>query len=162
MMIATWRGTGPAPVAGSAFARARLGARHLLRISFSLASAASSISLIVSSVSFCTSMLEPLALVLADLVLLLVLLEMVHAVAADVAHRDPRLFGILADQLGQFLAPLLGQIRDRQADHLAVGDRVDAQIGVADRFFDRRDIRFVPHLHADTAAARAPRRSRPG
>ena len=82
-------------------------------------------------------MLEPLALVLADLVLLLVLLEMIHPVAADVADRDARLLGILADELGELLAALLGQLGDRQADHLAVGDRVEAEAGRADRLFDR-------------------------
>src|SRR3546814_8558944 len=57
---------------------------------------------------------EPFVLVFADLVLLLVGLEAVHAVAAYVAHGDPRLFRILAGELGQFLAPLLGEVRDRQ------------------------------------------------
>ena len=92
-------------------------------------------------------MLQPLALVLADLVLLLVGLEVIHAVAADVADRDPRFLRILADELGQLLAALLGQLGDRQADHLAVGDRIEAETGGADRLFNRADVRAVPHLH---------------
>ncbi len=90
--------------------------------------------------------LEPLALVLTDVVLFLVDFQMIHSVTADVAHRDSRLFGILAGQLGQFLAPFLSQIGDRQTDHRSIGNRVEAQPGRADRFFDRTDIALVPHL----------------
>src|SRR5206468_7334546 len=89
-------------------------------------------------------MLQTLALILADVVLLLVLFQMVHAVAADVADCYASLLGILADELRQLLAPLLGQFRDRQTDHLAVDDWVDAKAGVADGLLDGVDIRAVP------------------
>src|SRR5690606_4032095 len=48
--------------------------------------------------------LRALALVLAHLTLLLVGLEIVHAVAADVAGGDARLLGILTGEFGQLLA----------------------------------------------------------
>src|SRR5690242_8146874 len=92
-------------------------------------------------------MLEPLAFVLADLVLLLVLLEVVHAVATDVPDRYTRLLRILTDEFRELLAPLLGQLGDRKPDHLAVGDRIEAQPRRADRLFDRADIRAIPYLH---------------
>ena len=125
--------------AGLGAGRALAGsARHFCRISFSLA-ASDVVDLLDRLVGQLLHLgLEPLVLVLADLVLLLVGLERVHAVAADVADRDPRLFGILVGELGQLLAALLGQVRDRQADVLAVDDRIDAEPGDADRLFDRR------------------------
>ena len=85
-------------------------------------------------------MLEPLALVLADLVLFLVLLQMVHPVAANVADGDPRLLRILTDELGELLAALFGQLGDRQTDHLPIGDRIEAEAGRANRLFDRTDV----------------------
>ena len=110
---------------------------HLPRISFSLV-VARLVDLLDRVVGqLLHFVLEALALVLADLVLLLVGLEVIHPVAADVADRDPRLLGILADELGQLLAALLGQLGDRQADHLAVGDRVEPETGRADRLLDR-------------------------
>jgi hypothetical protein len=90
--------------------------------------------------------LETLALVLADVVLLLVLLQMIHAVAADVADGNARLFGILANKLCEFLAPFFRELRNGQADQLPVGYRVEPESGGSDRFLDRSDIRPVPHL----------------
>jgi hypothetical protein len=69
--------------------------------------------------------LGALALVLRDFLLVLVGLQRFHAVAAHVADRDLGLFGILAGQLGQFLAAFLGQVGDRQAHVVAVVDRVE-------------------------------------
>ena len=62
-------------------------------------------------------------IVLADLVILFQLLEDVEAVAAHVAHRDARGLGIFVRDLDQFLAALLVEFRDAQADHLAFGRR---------------------------------------
>src|SRR5262249_11417573 len=53
-----------------------------------------------------------LALVLADLVLLLELLEHVETVAAHVPHRDPRRLGVFVRDLDQLLAPLLVELGD--------------------------------------------------
>src|SRR3546814_19151647 len=71
--------------------------------------------------------IRPLAIILADCLFILVLLQIVHAVAADVADGDARLFGILARELGQLLAALLRHFGDRQAEpqigRAACGDR---------------------------------------
>src|SRR3546814_2377958 len=83
--------------------------------------------------------LGALALVLADFLLVLVLLQRVHAVAADVADGDARLFGILAGELGQFLAAFLRHVGDRQAPHLAVADRVEPEPRRADPLVDRSE-----------------------
>ena len=126
-MMATWRGTLAAARASPVAPSGAGAAAHLPRISFSLV-AGSVVDFLDRVVGqLLHFMLEALAFVLADFVLLLVLLELVHPVAADVADGDPRLFGILAAQLGELLAALLGQLGDRQADHLAVDDRVDSE-----------------------------------
>ena len=44
------------------------------------------------------------------------LLQVVHDVAAHVADGDPALLGDVPDDLDELLAPLLGELRDRQAD----------------------------------------------
>src|SRR5262249_37940509 len=51
---------------------------------------------------------------------LLQLPQVVHHVAADVAHRDPAVLGDVADDLDQLLAPLLGQLGDTETDEVAV------------------------------------------
>ena len=53
------------------------------------------------------------------------------------ADRDPRVLGLVPGQLDVLLAPLLGQLRQRHPDDVAVVGRVDAEIGVADRLLDR-------------------------
>ncbi len=87
-----------------------------------------------------------LVLVLADGVLFFELLQMLHRVAAHVAHGDALLLGVLAGDLGEFGAPFAGERRNRNAQLLAVDDRVEAQIGGADRFVDGAHHGLVPHL----------------
>src|SRR3546814_5600772 len=94
---------------------------------------------------------RPLAIILADCLFILVLLQIVHAVAADVADGDARLFGILARELRQLLAALLRHFGDRQAEHLAIDDRVEAEPRRADRLVARAAVRLVPHLHRQHA-----------
>ncbi len=53
----------------------------------------------VESVTFCTSAALPIVLVLADLVILLELLEKVQTVAADVADGHARAFGVFMREL---------------------------------------------------------------
>ena len=93
------------------------------RMSFSLSASTSSTRLMYWSVSFCTSILPVLCDVLADLVLLLVRLDLLHAVAPDRAHRDLGALGVFVRRLHQFGAPLGGELRDRHADQLPVGRR---------------------------------------
>src|SRR3989337_1809155 len=55
---------------------------------------------------------ERVVLVLAHLVVLLGPLEMLHAVAADIAHGDARLLGVFVGDLGNFVTPLLVELWD--------------------------------------------------
>ena len=91
--------------------------------------------------------LTALAVIFADFFFVFIGFQGVHAITSYVANRDTRFFGILPGQFGQLLAPLLGHVRDWQADILPIGDRVQAQPCAADRFFNGRDIAAVPHLH---------------
>ena len=93
-------------------------------------------------------------LVLADVLLLLVRLQLIPGVAAHIADRDPRLLRILMGKLGQLLAAFLGQVRDRQPDILAVDDRVDAEARITDRLLDRADVLTVPDLDRKHARLR--------
>src|SRR6185312_8067593 len=66
-------------------------------------------------------------LVLRDLVVLLGLLERFHAVAADVAHGDAALLGVLVRELGELVAAIGRELGDRDADQLAVRRRIEAE-----------------------------------
>ena len=66
-------------------------------------------------------------LVVADLAVADELLEVLHHVAANVPDRDLALLAVLAHELDELLAPLLRQLRDRQADQLAVVGRRQAE-----------------------------------
>ena len=63
-------------------------------------------------------------LVLADRVVLLQPLQMIHAIAPHIAHRNPRLFGIFCRKFGQFAPPLLVQFGNWNADELTVQLRI--------------------------------------
>ena len=69
-------------------------------------------------------LLEPVLrtpfLVVANVTVAHQLLQVVHAVPPDVAYGDPAFLGEVPHDLDELLAPLLGQLRDRQADELAV------------------------------------------
>src|SRR5690349_7280483 len=91
---------------------------------------------------------ERAALVLADVAVLLELLQKVHAVAAHVPHRDPRLFGILVRDLGQLTAALLVKLRKRHADDGAFARWIEAEPAVADRLLDGARETAVPDLDA--------------
>src|SRR5215208_5436878 len=79
------------------------------------------------------------------------LLEVAHRVAADVAHRDPPLLRHVARQLDELLPPLLGQLRDRKADELAVVRRLQTEVGLLDRLLDRLDRGRVERLDGEHA-----------
>src|ERR1700733_1120936 len=74
--------------------------------------------------------------VLAPFPLFLQFAQVVHDVAADVADRDPALLGDAVHHLDHLPPPLLGQLRDRQADHVAVVARGESDVGLLDRFLD--------------------------
>ena len=101
------------------------------------------------SVIFCTSSSAAPLVVFGDLVVLEQLLQPVVGVAAHLADAVAPLFGVLVHQLRQLLAPLLGQRGNRNADHLAVGGRIQAEVGAADGAFDRGDQRRIERLRDD-------------
>ncbi len=89
-------------------------------------------------------------------VILFQLLQHVEAIAAHMAHGDPRRLGIFVRDLDQFLAALLVQFGNPQAQHLAFGrrasrPRLDARIA----FSTACTMRAVPDLHARSGAAPA-------
>src|SRR5690606_12847335 len=88
------------------------------------------------------------ALVLADVPVLLELLEKVHAVPADVPDRDARLLGIIVRNLGQFAAALFVEFGERNANYRAFGGWIEPQSAVPDRLFHRRGEATVPNLDA--------------
>jgi hypothetical protein len=105
-----------------------------------------SMSEIVLSVSFWTSASWRLRSSSLIRPLLLVGLQAFHPVAAHVAGGDRGALGILAGELGEFLAPLLGQLRIGSRSVVPVDDRVEPEPGGADRLVDGADIGLVPHL----------------
>src|SRR5947209_1428274 len=74
------------------------------------------------------------------------LLQVLHRVAADLAHGDAVLLGEVAHDLDELLAPLLRQLRDRQADELAVVRRRQPEVRLLDRLLDRADRARVERL----------------
>src|SRR5262245_24883393 len=90
-------------------------------------------------------------LVLAHLVLFLRALQVLHAVAAHIAHRHPRLLGVFVRDLGDFLPSLLVQLRNGKPQQLALDHGVEPQIRLSDRTLHRADLAAVPDLHGDEA-----------
>src|SRR5918996_5484911 len=79
------------------------------------------------------------------------LLEIVHDVAPDVADRHAPLLGQVFHDLDQLLAPLLRQLRDRQADQLAVVGRCQAELRLLDRPLNRLDRAGIVRLDREHA-----------
>ena len=143
MMIAMWAGT--APCSRTRCSRSSLTDQTSM-ISASLAWMRPSICLTWSSVSFWTSFS---ARVLSSLGDVLELLDLGDGVGAGVADRDAAFLGELVDHLHQLLAPLLGEGRQRHPDQVALGRRIQAEIGVADRLLDGLRERLVERLHGE-------------
>src|SRR4051794_21189245 len=89
--------------------------------------------------------------VAADVALLLELAQVVHDVAAYVAHGHATVLGDAADDSHHVLAPLLGELRDLQPDHRAVVRGRQAEVGLHDRLLDRLDRRLVVGRHRQQA-----------
>ncbi len=115
-------------------------------ISASLRFSSSSICVTWSSVSFCTRLSAARSSSSPTSPFSNELLEMLDRVAAHVAHGDASLLGHLPHELDELLAPLLGQLRDRQPDQLAVVRRRQAEIRLEDRLLDLLDRRRVERL----------------
>src|SRR5262245_35473874 len=90
-------------------------------------------------------------LVLRDLVILLGLLEGLHAVAPHVTHGDTAVLGIFVRKLRELNAPLAGELGDRNADHLAVRLRIEAKPRFADRLRRRHHQALVPDIDREQA-----------
>jgi len=105
-----------------------------------------------ASVAFSDLGGETLDLVLA--VILLELLERIESIPAHMAHRDTRRLGIFMRELDQFLAAVLVEFGNAQANGLAFGRGRQAEIGIDDALLDRLDQRLVPDAHRDQARLR--------
>ena len=78
------------------------------------------------------------------------LLQPLVRVAADLADDVASLLGLLVDVPRKFLAALVGQRRNRNANDLAVVGRIEPEVRGADRFLDR-----APSATDRTAAPRS-------
>src|SRR5581483_10876042 len=79
------------------------------------------------------------------------LLQVPHCIAPDVADGDAVLLGQPADDLDEVLAALLGELRYRQPDELAVVRGGEAEVGLLDRLLDRSDRARVEGLDGEHA-----------
>src|SRR3989442_225530 len=86
--------------------------------------------------------------VLRALLVLQHLLQMFVGVAADVADRDLRRFGLLVHDLRELLAALFGERRHRDADHVAGRRRIESEVRIADGLLDHRDHLLLERLHS--------------
>src|SRR5581483_5271068 len=100
------------------------------------------------------ALLGAMLVVRADLAAVDEVLEVLHRVAPDLADGDAVLFREPAHDLDEILAPFLGQLRDRQADQLAVVRRRETEVGLLDRLLDRADRARVERLHGEHARLR--------
>src|SRR6266508_742523 len=88
-----------------------------------------------------------LCFVPGDVAVLLRRLDELLRVAALVADGDLVVLRPLLALLHDLAAALLGERRDRHADEVLVGLRVQAEVPVPDRLLDRRDHVLLPRLH---------------
>src|SRR5262245_20123607 len=82
---------------------------------------------------------KPIVIVLADLVILLELLDNIHGVTPDMAYRNPRGLSIFVRNLDQFFTPLFVKFWNAQTNCLPFGCRRQAEIRIYDGFFDGMD-----------------------
>src|ERR1700687_3494367 len=82
---------------------------------------------------------------------LLCLAQMIERISAAIAHGHARLLGALVDLLDELFAPILGQLRQNQSNDLAIIGRIDAQVGLLDRFFNWAEHAPIPWLNKDHA-----------
>ncbi len=66
-----------------------------------------------------------------------------RGVATSVAHPHPALLGPVPHHLHEVLAAVLGELRERQPDHLAVVRGIDPEVALLDRLLDRLDRALV-------------------
>src|SRR5664280_1924507 len=88
--------------------------------------------------------LDALRIILGQLAFLLLLFRDLHRIAAGAAEGYVTLLGESVGDLDELLPPLAAQLRQGHADHAAIYDRINAEIGGLQRFFDAADDRLVP------------------
>ena len=77
-----------------------------------------------------------LQIVLGDLAGLLLFLKRFHRIASNIADSDLAVLGILMDLLDELLTALLRELREVQANGLAVVLRVDAKVSLLNGALD--------------------------
>src|SRR5262245_1589306 len=85
-------------------------------------------------------------LVLGHLLVLCEGLQLVVGLSPDVPDRHPRVLRELVHGLGELLAPVLGEGRQGEADHLAVVGGREAEVRLRDRLLDVVHLARVPRL----------------
>src|SRR5580704_5348777 len=90
-----------------------------------------------------------LALAVLDVVFgdFLELLQAIAPFGSRVTDADPAFFGQLVHDFHQVLAPLLVERGDRHPDHATLTLRVELELRLANRFFDRVGLPLVPGRH---------------
>src|SRR3990167_8300416 len=89
--------------------------------------------------------------ILRDLVILLGLLECLHAVAPYITHGNAAMLGIFVGEFGEFGATLAGQFWNGDAYHLAVRRWIESQSGLTDGLGCRHHQALVPDAHGKQA-----------
>src|SRR6516162_6692307 len=89
------------------------------------------------------------SVVLADLVVLLELLEYVEAITSYMTDRHAGGLGIAVRNLDQLPAAFFIKLGDAQPQHLPLGGRGKAEVGRGNRLFHCVHHRLVPDLHRD-------------
>src|SRR6185436_5105124 len=92
---------------------------------------------------------RPADLVLARFAVLLDPGQLLHRLAADVSHGDLRVLALAPGLFGQIAATLLRELRDGDADDVAVVARVHPEVGIPDRILDRSELRLLVRLDDD-------------
>src|SRR5258706_1950833 len=72
---------------------------------------------------------------------------MLARVAPHITDRDPPVLGMVLHDLHVFLAPFLGEGREREAYDLAIVGRIHAEIAVSDGFLDRAHSVAIMRFH---------------
>ena len=87
------------------------------------------------------------ALVFGKVTILLLLLDLVDRISAQIAQSHFALFGIFGGQFAEFLAAFFRQRGNVDADHLAVVVWRKTKLAHGDRFFDRGECTDVERLY---------------
>src|SRR5688572_30724759 len=143
MMTARWRGTRAAAMAGSEDMAGRVDPSN--RHKFLLFGLDHLIDVLDGGVGDLLDLdLGAADVVFGDLLFLQQFLDLVVGIAADVADGDLGVLALGVDELGQFLAALLGEGGQVEADHGAGGVRGQAEVGGEDRLLDGADHLLFP------------------